>query len=458
MFANYISAYRCFANVHRNKIGDCPSYRTDNKNLVNCKDECIEDENCRAASFNKDTNECSLHICPTSNDTSLASQSHIIKTCGYSICRYNYAGTGYGYCSSRTYNAKDLKTCLKFCEASYDTQDFNCTAVAYPSIIDFQNCALFDCTSYNPLIITSNFYIRHCPEEREETCPWTEDTSGIRGACLPYDKIFGTLSQCQASCDEEVWCLGLSFRSGRNYLEIGPCFRYPCNISTGGRVGNIAFYSRKCSGIITSTSLMQRDEITSTVSMTTIPYDEDTTIVHARSSFFYTNKNTVGEQFSDGTESSSTFTGKVISNPTGSSVAISTDDISSTLGTTTAQVEMNTLFIEDATHSNGMTYNPVTSNSSRTTTNICLCWCKNHENETFDDFYGRIVKPLKVNKKSLSSTIRKLTCANDNRPSAARVGYVGVITLLLVMFTIVALDFSSLANQVVRRLRQYKFA
>lgn len=84
--------------------------------------------------------------------------------------------------------------------------------------------------------------------ERKEICPWTEDSNGIRGSCLLYDTVYGTLSQCQASCDEELWCLGVSFISRSNDLEMGPCFRYPCNNSTGGRRGNMAFFSRKCSG------------------------------------------------------------------------------------------------------------------------------------------------------------------------------------------------------------------
>lgn len=116
---------------------------------------------------------------------------------------------------------------------------------------------------------------------------------------------------------------------------------------------------------------------------------------------------------------------------------------------------MSTLLIEDTSYSNGVTYNVVTYNNSKATSNVCLCSCSIYENETFAEFYERIIEPLKVNKKSLSSTIRKLTCANDNRPSAARVGYVGVITLLSVILTLVALDFSSLAHKLITHFRQY---
>lgn len=116
---------------------------------------------------------------------------------------------------------------------------------------------------------------------------------------------------------------------------------------------------------------------------------------------------------------------------------------------------MSTLLIEDTSYSNGVTYNVVTYNNSKATSNVCLCSCSIYENETFAEFYERIIEPLKVNKKSLSLTIRKLTCANDNRPSAARVGYVGVITLLSVILTLVALDFSSLAHKLITHFRQY---
>ncbi|VDI69689.1 Hypothetical predicted protein [Mytilus galloprovincialis] len=461
------TAYRCFAHAHRNKTGDCPSYQTVNTTLKGCKEECIEDDSCRAASFNADTDECILHNCTTSNDTSLETQMHILKKCGYSICHYNHTGAGYGLCSPRTHYAKDLNACLKFCEESYDTQDFNCNAVAYPiiPILGPENCALFDCQLYGSSInqTTSDFYIRHCPEDTiTSTSVMQRDedksTSKLTFTTILYDKVT-TFAQGRTS-----------FLPSSTRNTIGTQSSAGTELSTTN-TGN-AIYNPTGSSVltstdeisstldtITSTSLMQRDESTSKLTSTTKSYERVTTFAQERTSFLPTStRNTIGTQSSVGTEVtelSTTNTGNAIYNPTGSSVLTSTDEISSTLGRTTAQVAMSTLLIEDTSYSNGVTYNVVTYNNSRATRNVCLCWCSISENETFAEFYERIIEPLKVNKKSLSSTIRKLTCANDDRPSAARVGYVGVITLLIVILTIVALDFSSIANKLITHLRQH---
>lgn len=70
---------------------------------------------------------------------------------------------------------------------------------------------------------------------------------------------------------------------------------------------------------------MQKDESTSKLTFTTILYDEVTTFAQGSSSFLHTSTgNTIGTQSSAGTELSTT--------NTGSSVSISTDDMSSTLG------------------------------------------------------------------------------------------------------------------------------
>ena len=85
---------------------------------------------------------------------------------------------------------------------------------------------------------------------------------------------------------------------------------------------------------------------------------------------------------------------------------------------------------------------------------LCICDCDNRRNETFSQFLKRLVDPLKLNKRSLSSFIRKQTSADDNRTSSACLGYSGMIVLILMAATLVVADFPLIWNQIY--LHRYK--
>ena len=61
-----------------------------------------------------------------------------------------------------------------------------------------------------------------------------------------------------------------------------------------------------------------------------------------------------------------------------------------------------------------------------------------------DEYKESVRRELLIDKKHLSSTVRKLTSAHDDRPSSTTVGSVGVIIISLVVLSIVMADISKL--------------
>ena len=98
--------------------------------------------------------------------------------------------------------------------------------------------------------------------------------------------------------------------------------------------------------------------------------------------------------------------------------------------------------------------NPVSTTTARATfitynnTVLCFCKCVKSSNETYPQFYNRIIEPLKLDKKQLSSYIRKRNSANDDRKSAAYFGYGGIFVLVTAIVVIVLADFSLLYKNI----------
>ena len=73
----------------------------------------------------------------------------------------------------------------------------------------------------------------------------------------------------------------------------------------------------------------------------------------------------------------------------------------------------------------------------------CACTCTIEPNVTLVEKIDKMKKELTVPKEGLSSFKRKLTSAEDTRPSAERVGYLGTALLTLVGIFIFGGDFLS---------------
>lgn len=100
---------------------------------------------------------------------------------------------------------------------------------------------------------------------------------------------------------------------------------------------------------------------------------------------------------------------------------------------------------------------------------MCPCECefkeqidfwKNKPLKELDDIIeskiNEMKKELQVNLSQLTSTKIKKISAPDSRMSASMTGYVGVVFIVLVLGSIVILDFPTLVLQVQRLFRRLK--
>lgn len=75
---------------------------------------------------------------------------------------------------------------------------------------------------------------------------------------------------------------------------------------------------------------------------------------------------------------------------------------------------------------------------------ICSCVCSNITSETLQERLDHIKSILTVDKKVLSSTYRKLTCANDSRLSSKGIGATGLMVLIAIFGIIILMDITKL--------------
>ncbi|XP_033746410.1 endochitinase A-like [Pecten maximus] len=76
----------------------------------------------------------------------------------------------------------------------------------------------------------------------------------------------------------------------------------------------------------------------------------------------------------------------------------------------------------------------------------CACYTNTTNNQTVEEFREEVRKKLLVDTSTLSSSIRKKTSASDPRPSAAAVGYVGIILLTMVFGGIILMDAGNIVR------------
>lgn len=81
---------------------------------------------------------------------------------------------------------------------------------------------------------------------------------------------------------------------------------------------------------------------------------------------------------------------------------------------------------------------------SSNTNVLCSCACSNITIETLQERLDHIKSILTVNKKVLSSTYRKLTCANDSRLSSKGIGATGLMVLIAIFGIIILMDITKL--------------
>ena len=76
-----------------------------------------------------------------------------------------------------------------------------------------------------------------------------------------------------------------------------------------------------------------------------------------------------------------------------------------------------------------------------------------YANLTTDEIVEKIIERLKVNKSSLSATIRKKTSAEDNRTSSVSVGVVAIVFMTLVFGFLSAADGINFVRYIIHKVK-----
>ncbi|XP_063399743.1 uncharacterized protein LOC134684389 [Mytilus trossulus] len=349
-----------------------------------CKESCHADNTCRGFTYGTSLNICQQHDCPSSEKEGRSSTIYVRKLCGYSACQYIEIGGNKGAYKTQL---NYFELCMSQCESYASCLGFELGSGSASSGAV--------CTTYGSPITTEMsssgsriLFTKKCPGVTYlSPCKWTSHGNGTIGDCLFYDVIHGSLMSCLAVCDSEVWCLGISY-----FEELHMCYLYPCKSSVR-QDETMQFYSHLCPEPITPSDATHQESTSS--------HDDILVGLEVMTSLYF----------------------------------------NQTVNTT--ESEMTDLFS-----------NPVPTTTARTTyitynnTVLCLCKCIESSNETYPQFYNRIIEPLKLDKKQLSSYIRKRNSANDDRKSAAYFGYGGIFVLVTAIVVIVLADFTLLCKNI----------
>ncbi|CAC5376346.1 unnamed protein product [Mytilus coruscus] len=363
-----------------------------------CKDLCYITKTCRGFTYVTSRNKCMQHDCPFSEKDGGSSSIYVRKLCGYSACQYVEIGGNKG--ASKT-QINNLEKCISVCDGDDSCQGFELgsgSAASESTVCTNHNSSVTELSGLGSRAL----YKKECPGITDNPCKWTSHGNGTIGDCLFYDVIYGTLESCLAVCDSEEWCMGISYS-----VELHMSYLFPCNNSVR-QDETMQFYSISCPGkFLVERFVMQIMSSDASNLESTTTHDD-----------FLIESEVM-------TSLSTTQTVKT----TGSKTK---DSFSIPVSTTTAS----------ATH---ITYN---------NTVLCLCKCLKSSDETYPQFYSRIIKPLKIDKKQLSSYIRKRNSANDDRKSAAYFGYGGIFVLVTAIVIIVLADFSVLCKKINKLLKK----
>lgn len=92
--------------------------------------------------------------------------------------------------------------------------------------------------------------------------------------------------------------------------------------------------------------------------------------------------------------------------------------------------------------------------SSSSISKLCKCLCpvsetimNEEEQKSFQSKMSSVAAYISIPKKNLSSTLRRKTSAQDDRPSAQGIGYIGIAFLCAVFGGLILMDLGSLVSQ-----------
>ncbi|XP_062566476.1 papilin-like [Saccostrea cucullata] len=146
-----------------------------------------------------------------------------------------------------------------------------------------------------------------------------------------------------------------------------------------------------------------------------------------------------GAQTSDSTSETTTENGAQTSDSTSESTTIDGEQTSDSTSESTTEDGAQTTDLTSETTTNALQSNTSMSNGYVYNFSSCVCVCT-ETNLTLEEKIENIVSKLRLETSTLSSAVRKKTCAEDLRPSAKNVGLIGIVILCIIAAILLCFD------------------
>lgn len=210
-----------------------------------------------------------------------------------------------------------------------------------------------------------------------------------KAAIHPYIVLKGDNIYCRSICDNDIACNGYSIDVSTN-----DCFLSSCNLYTDAPVCSTCYFASKATFFSNVVCPSTTSPILSTTTFQSIIMPQTTTLIEYI---------TMKHQY------------------------VSLAETIIKIRKTTEAIHSTSLIMNDSTQ-------VFTLNNT-----LCACICKN-TNETLKESVERRRQELIMNKIKISSFIRKLTSAQDDRKTSEVIGAVSAIILVLFALIIFCID------------------
>lgn len=261
-------------------------------------------------------------------------------------------------------------------------------------------------------------------------------------ATYPYKNLTGGNTFCRSDCLNDDLCNGYSIDKSNN-----GCFLSRCtNHTSVPKCSTCLFASKKTT---TSTDICR--QASTTTQMTTNTHMTTTTTPLTTTTTMSTETATTSESITPLDAATSTETVTPLETAT-TSASITPLDTATSTETTTPVVaattkETTTLLGTPATSESITPMDAATSTETSININNVSCYCVCREvNQTMHQSNEERMKKLTINKRELSSQIRKLHSAPDYRISSKMIGSVAIIILVVAGMLIILADISSILS------------
>lgn len=261
-------------------------------------------------------------------------------------------------------------------------------------------------------------------------------------ATHPYKNLTADNAFCRSDCLNDDLCNGYSIDMSNN-----GCFLSRCTNHTSVRKCITCYFASKKTTTSTDICL----PASTTTQMTTNTHMTTTTTLLITTTMMSTETATTSDSITPLDAATSTETVTPLETAT-TSESITPLDTATSTETTTPVVaatskETTTLLGTPATSESITPMDAATSTETSIKINNVSCYCVCREvNQTLHQSNEERIKKLTINKRELSSQIRKLHSAPDYRISSKMIGSVAIIILVVAGMLIILADISSILS------------